>query len=86
MRVQVRYSDSSGNYNVRADVKPNNRLIHIIDIVDADYGGEADAADFTDDEMAKIQALILSEYDDLDSDDGDDYTNDESEDDEDADY
>lgn len=86
MRVQVRYSDSSGNYNVRADVKPNNRLIHIIDIVDADYGGEADAADFTDDEMAKIQALILSEYDDLDSDDSDDYTNDESEDDEDADY
>lgn len=79
MRVQVLYTDLSGTYRVRADVREHNRAIHIIDIIDNDYGGEAELSDFTDDEMAKIQALILEEYDELDSDDDDDYTDDTEE-------
>lgn len=86
MRVQVLYTDSSGTYRVRADVRPHNRAIHIIDIIDDDYGGEAELSDFTDEEMSKITALILEEYDDLDRDPGDDYSDDTDEEETDSDY
>lgn len=63
MRVQTLYTDSSGSYRVRADIRENNRTVHIIDIVDNDYGSEADWDDFTDDEQATIHNLLLEEYD-----------------------
>ena len=65
MRVETLYSDSSGSYRVRADIRENNRLVHIIDIVDDDYGGEADWDDFTEEEQGNIQNLLLEEYDAL---------------------
>lgn len=77
MRVQVLYTDSSGTYRVRADVKENNRSIHILDIVDDEYGTEADVDDFTDEEQATIHNLILEEYDALDRDNGEEYDDDE---------
>lgn len=63
MRVQVLYTDSSGTYRVRADIRENNRTVHIIDIVDNDYGSEADWDDFTEEEQASIHNLLLEEYD-----------------------
>lgn len=77
MRVQVLYTDSSGTYRVRADVKENNRSIHILDIVDDEYGTEADVDDFTDEEQATIHNLILEEYDALDRDNGEEYDDEE---------
>lgn len=77
MRVQVLYTDSSGTYRVRADVKENNRSIHILDIVDDEYGTEADVDDFTDEEQASIHNLILEEYDALDRDNGEEYDDEE---------
>lgn len=65
MRVEVLYSDSSGNYRVRADIRENNRTVHILDIIDNDYGSEADWDDFTDDEKGEIQNLLMEEYDTL---------------------
>lgn len=79
MRVQVLYTDSSGTYRVRADVKENNRSIHILDIVDDEYGTEADVDDFTDEEQASIHNLILEEYDALDRDNGEEYDDEEDE-------
>lgn len=63
MRVHVLYTDSSGTYRVRADIRENNRTVHIIDLVDNDYGSEAEWDDFTDEEQANIHALLLEEYD-----------------------
>lgn len=63
MRVQALYTDSSGTYRVRADIRENNRTVHIIDIVDNDYGSEADWDDFTEEEQASIHNLLLEEYD-----------------------
>lgn len=65
MRVNALYSDSSGSYRIRADIRENNRTVHIIDIVDDDYGGEADWDDFTEEEQGNIQNLLLEEYDAL---------------------
>lgn len=63
MRVETLYSDSSGTYRVKADIKENNRTVHIIDIRDDDYGTEADWDDFNEDEQAEIHNLLLEEYD-----------------------
>lgn len=79
MRVQVFYTDSSGTYRVRADVKENNRSIHILDIVDDEYGTEADVDDFTDEEQTTIHNLILEEYDALDRDNGEEYDDEQDE-------
>jgi hypothetical protein len=81
MRVETLYTDSSGTYRVRADVKENNRSVHVIDIIDDEYGTEADFDDFSDSERVDMFDAILKEYDALDSDNPDDY-NDESEDEE----
>lgn len=69
MRVQTLYTDSSGTYRVRADIRANNRTVHIIDIVDNDYGSEADWDDFTDEEQGNIHNLLLEAYDDDNRDD-----------------
>lgn len=68
MRVQTLYTDSSGTYRIRADIRENNRSIHIIDIIDNEYGSEADLDDFTDDEKGDINHLLLEEYDELNRD------------------
>jgi len=86
MRVSAAYTDESGNYTVTADIRENNRSIHIISIVDSDYGGEAPLDDFSDEEMERIHLLLLREFDDLDSDNGDDYSDEEEGDDNRADY
>ena len=65
MRVETLYTDSSGTYRIRADIRENNRTVHILDIVDDDYGSEADWDDFTDDEKGEIQNLLMEEYDAL---------------------
>lgn len=65
MRIETLYTDSSGTYRVRADIRENNRAVHILDIVDNDYGSEADWDDFTDDEKSEIQNLLMEEYDAL---------------------
>lgn len=77
MRVHTLYTDSSGTYRVRADVKENNRSIHIIDLIDDEYGSEADWDDFSSEEQGAIHALILEEYNLLDKDTQESYTDDE---------
>lgn len=63
MRVETLYTDSSGTYRVRADIRENNRTVHVIDIVDNDYGSEAEWDDFNDEEQAEIHNLLLEAYD-----------------------
>lgn len=79
MRVSTLYTDASGTYRIRADVRENNRSVHIIDIRDNEYDSEADWDDFSDDEKADIQAEILDEYDRLDSDTEEEYDDEEDE-------
>jgi hypothetical protein len=73
MRVETLYTDSSGTYRIRADIRENNRTAHIIDIIDNDYGTDADWDDFSEDEQATIHQLLLEEYDTLDMMNEDDY-------------
>lgn len=80
MRVSTLYTDSSGTYQVHANIRENNRTVQIIEIIDNDYGSEAEWDDFSDEEQANIHALLLEEYDaesreepsDADADDGED--------------
>lgn len=85
MRVSTLYTDSSGTYRVRADIRENNRTVHIIDIIDNEYGGEADWDDFTEEEQGAIHLLLLEEYAALDRDEDSDYTNDREDDEDDDD-
>jgi len=74
MRVSTLYTDASGTYRIRADIRENNRSVHIIDIIDNEYGGEADWDDFTDDEKGDIKSLLLDEFAELDKGNEEPYT------------
>lgn len=86
MRVETLYTDSSGTYRVRADIRENNRSIHILDIRDSEYNTEADIDDFTDEEKSAIHELLLQEYKTLDTDDDQEYDDEAIEEDEEDDY
>mgnify|MGYP003331045455 CR=1 FL=1 len=69
MQVTFKYYETSGDYNVDAEVN-GNRVI-IVSITD-DYNQDIDIDDFSDSEKAAMRTLALRQYHNIINEDDDD--------------
>jgi hypothetical protein len=69
MQVTFKYVESTGDYNVDAEVD-GNRVI-IVSITD-DYNQDIDIDDFSDSEKATMRSIALKEYHNIINEDDDD--------------
>ena len=69
MQVTFKYRESTGEYNVDAEV--NGNRVQIVAITD-EYNEDIDIDDFSDDEKYTMRGIALKEYHNILNDDSDD--------------
>lgn len=69
MQVTFKYVESTGEYNVDAEV--NGNRVHIVSITD-DYNEDLDIDDFSEDEQYTMRSIALREYHNILNEDDDD--------------
>ena len=69
MQVTFKYRESTGEYNVDAEVSGNR--VQIVAITD-EYNEDIDIDDFSDDEKYTMRGIALKEYHNILNDDSDD--------------
>ena len=75
MQVTFKYVESTGEYNVDAEV--NGSRVQIVAITD-DYNEDIDIDDFSDSERATMRGSALREYHNLLNEDADDSSDNDS--------
>ena len=78
MQVTFKYRESTGEYNVDAEV--NGNRVQIVAITD-EYNEDIDIDDFSDDEKYTMRGIALKEYHNILNDDSDDSVFDDDDDD-----
>lgn len=76
MQVTFKYVESTGEYNVDAEV--NGSRVHIVSITD-DYNEDIDWDDFSDDEKYTMRGIALREYHNIMNSDDDEQETDNDE-------
>jgi hypothetical protein len=76
MQVTFKYVESTGEYNVDAEV--NGSRVQIVAITD-DYNEDIDIDDFSDSEKSTMRGIALKEYHNILNEDDDDSPLDEDE-------
>ena len=69
MQVTFKYRESTGEYNVDAEVSGNR--VQIVAITD-EYNEDIDIDDFSDDEKYTMRGIAIKEYHNILNDDSDD--------------
>lgn len=76
MQVTFKYRESTGEYNVDAEVSGNR--VQIVAITD-DYDQDIDIDDFSDDERYTMRSIAIKEYHNIMNSDDDDSDSDSDE-------
>jgi hypothetical protein len=77
MQVTFKYRESTGEYNIDAEVSNGKRVI-IVSVTD-EYGEDIDLDDFSEDEQYTMRGIAIKEYHNIMNDDDDDSVFDDEE-------